>query len=208
MEIKAFPLGALQTNCYVLSNNGKAVAVDPGGDPAPVLDYLERSGLELECILVTHLHFDHTGGCKALGDATGAKIYACPVDNYLLDTEVGRGGMMGFPVNDTFEYEELHEGDNKFIDLDCKVLATPGHTPGSLTFYFPEAEAAFVGDLVFRRSIGRTDFPGGDMDQLKNSVAQKIFTLPGKTALLSGHGPMTTSEDEKNHNPFLSGMAI
>lgn len=208
MDLKAFPLGSLQTNCYVLSNNGKALVVDPGGDPSPVLEYLKSSGLTLDRILVTHLHFDHTGGCSALSDATGAKIYASSDDDVLMDSELGRGGFMGTPVNDPFEYENISEGEENFIGLECKILATPGHSPGSLTFYFPEAELAFVGDLVFKRSVGRTDFPGGDSEQLMNSVIQKIFPLPGNTALLSGHGAMTTNDEEKTHNPFFSGVEI
>lgn len=208
MDLKAFPLGALQTNCYVLSNNGKALVIDPGGDPAPVLDYLKTNGLELDRILVTHIHFDHTGGCRALSDATGATVYASPDDASLLNGEIGKGGMMGFPVNEPFEYKEITEGEETFIGLTCKILATPGHSQGSLTFYFPEAEIAFVGDLIFKNSVGRTDFPGGDSEQLMNSVVQKIFPLPGNTSLLSGHGPMTTNEEEKIHNPFFSGVEI
>lgn len=208
MDLKAFPLGALNTNCFVLSNEGKAIVIDPGGDPAPVIEYLESAGLELDRILITHIHFDHTGGCRALSDATGAKVYANPADKALLDTELGKGGMMDFPINDPFEFEEISEGEEKFIGLECKIYATPGHSPGSLTYYFPEAEIAFVGDLIFKRSVGRTDFDGGDSEQLMNSVIQKIFPLPGNTALLSGHGAMTTNDEEKTHNPFFSGVDI
>jgi glyoxylase-like metal-dependent hydrolase (beta-lactamase superfamily II) len=204
MEIKTFPLGPLQTNCYVLASEKKAVAVDPGGDPATVLAYLKKNGLTLTHILNTHLHFDHTYGNKALADATGAPILCCKDDLDLLDSWLGKGGDMGLPTVDSYEYQTIEPGEHTFADLTCSVFHTPGHSTGSLTFYFPEAKAAFVGDLIFYRSIGRTDFPGGDLDVLKKSVQDHIFTLPPETQLLSGHGPETTAGDEKNHNPFFS----
>jgi glyoxylase-like metal-dependent hydrolase (beta-lactamase superfamily II) len=206
MTIKDYQLGPLQTNCYLLAGETEAVAIDPGGDPAPVLAFLEESGLTLTHILNTHLHFDHTAGNKALSDATGAPVLGNKRDAYLLDTWLGKGGDMGLPLIDPFEWDNLEPGARAFAGLECRILHTPGHSEGSLTFYFPEAGAAFVGDLIFYRSIGRTDFPGGDMDVLKQSVKEHIFTLPDETVILSGHGPETTVGDEKNHNPFFGGF--
>jgi glyoxylase-like metal-dependent hydrolase (beta-lactamase superfamily II) len=206
MDIATFPLGALQTNCYVLSNGREAVVVDPGGDPAPLLQHLEAGGLSLTAILNTHLHFDHTAGNKALAEATGAPILANDADGYLLDTWLGRGGEMGLPPLDLYEWTNLEPGETTFAGAPCTVFHTPGHSPGSLTFYFPDAGAALVGDLIFYRSIGRTDFPGGDIEALKRSVREHVFTLPPETRLLSGHGPETTVADERNHNPFLGGF--
>ncbi|WP_147820658.1 MBL fold metallo-hydrolase [Salidesulfovibrio onnuriiensis] len=204
MQIKTFPLGPLETNCHVLSHDGKAVVVDPGGDPSEVLAHLEKEGLTLTHILNTHLHFDHTYGNRALSEATGVSILAGADDKPLLSTELGRGGMMGLPSVEMFEIEEIGEGEHEFAGLACKVFTTPGHSTGSLSFYFPEAGACFVGDLIFYRSIGRTDFPGGSLEVLKASVAEKIFTLPKETRLFSGHGPDTTVGDEMHHNPFFS----
>lgn len=206
MEIKTFPLGPLQTNCYVLSGESQAVVIDPGGDPAAVVEYLKANNLELTHILNTHLHFDHTYGNKALTDATGAPIICSQKDMYLLDSELGRGGTFGLPEIDMFEPQFIEPGEHSFGGLGCSVFHTPGHSSGSLTFHFPEAGAAFVGDLIFYRSIGRTDFPGGDLEVLKNSVKTHIFTLPPETLLLSGHGPETTAGDEMNHNPFFGGF--
>jgi len=206
MEIKTFPLGPLQTNCYLLVNNAEAVAVDPGGNPGTVLAYLEKHGLTLTHILNTHLHFDHTYGNKALAEATGAPILCSKEDLYLLDSWLGRGGDMGLPVIDMYEHQDLEPGEYPIAGTNCIVFPTPGHSMGSLTFYFPEAGAAFVGDLIFYRSIGRTDFPGGDLDVLKQSVTEHIFTLPPETLILSGHGPETSVGDEKNHNPFFTGF--
>ncbi|MCJ2163583.1 MULTISPECIES: MBL fold metallo-hydrolase [unclassified Pseudodesulfovibrio] len=206
MHIETFPLGQLETNCYVLSNGQKAIAVDPGGNPAAVLAHLKAGGLTLTHILNTHLHFDHTAGNKALHDATGAPILANKKDASLLDTWLGKGGDMGLPLIAPYQWEHLEPGEITFAGAECRIFHTPGHSEGSLTFYFPEAGAAFVGDLIFYRSIGRTDFPGGDLDTLKASVKKHIFTLPPETRLLSGHGPETTVGDEQNHNPFFGGF--
>ena len=205
MEIKTFPLGPLQTNCYVLSGNTEAVAIDPGGDPAKVIGYLKKNKLTLTHILNTHLHFDHTYGNKALSEATGAPILCSEKDTYLLENELGLGGTMGLPLVDPYECRYITPGETSFAGFSCSVYHTPGHSVGSLTYYFPEAGAAFVGDLIFYRSIGRTDFAGGDLEALKASVNQHIFSLPPQTLLLSGHGPETTAGDEKNHNPFFAG---
>ncbi|WP_272699437.1 MBL fold metallo-hydrolase [Desulfovibrio sp. Fe33] len=206
MNIATFPLGPLQTNCYVLANGKEALVVDPGGDPGPVLRHLENEGLTLTVILNTHLHFDHTAGNKALSDATGAPVMANDADGYLLDNWLGAGGDMGLPSIAPYKWQNLEQGETVFAGAACRVLHTPGHSPGSLTFHFPDAGAAFVGDLIFYRSIGRTDFPGGDIEALKRSVNEHIFTMPPETRLLSGHGPETSVGDERNHNPFFGGF--
>lgn len=204
MIVRTFPLGPLETNCHVAYKDGKAVAIDPGGDPSEVVRFLEGNSLTLTHILNTHLHFDHTYGNKALSEATGAKIYACKGDAFMLENEMGKGGMWGLPPVDEYTFEEVEEGDYEFMDLPCKVLHTPGHTPGSVSFYFPDGNVVFVGDLLFYRSIGRTDFPGGSLEDLKESVTKKIFTLPDETVVYSGHGPETSVKDEAMNNPFFS----
>lgn len=203
MRITSCPLGPLETNCHVLDHQGRALAVDPGGDPAEVLDFLRAERLSLEHILVTHLHFDHIYGCASLAQATGAPVLTPAADAYLMDTELGRGGVFGFPVVAPFASQPAPLGQAEFLGLECRCLATPGHTPGSVTYYFPAAKAAFVGDLIFYRSVGRTDFPGGSGEALKRSVLEQIFTLPGDTALFSGHGLETTVDAERTHNPFF-----
>ena len=207
MDIKMFPLGPLETNCYVLVNDGKALAVDVGGDPAPVLDYLAQRGASLDTILLSHLHCDHLYGVAALARATGAKVWAGAEDAMLMETELGRGGLMGLPMVDGFDWAPVAPGEATIAGELCRVLATPGHSPGSRSFYFPGAGAVFVGDLLFYRSIGRTDFAGGDYDVLIRSVTTAIFTLPDNTVVYPGHGPATTVGDEKRHNPFFSEFA-
>jgi len=207
MDIVSFPLGPLETNCYLASAGGLAVAVDVGGAPTPVLAHLHAHGLTLEAICLTHLHCDHLYGVAALAKATGAKVLAGAEDAMLMDMDLGAGGLMGLPMVEPFDWEPLAPGETTLLGLTCRVLATPGHSPGSLSYYFPEAGAVFVGDLLFYRSIGRTDFAGGDYEVLLRAVREKIFTLPDKTLVYSGHGPATTVGDEKRHNPFFSEFA-
>lgn len=204
MEVRTFNLGPLETNCHVLSSGTRALAVDPGGDPDEVLAYLADQGLALETILITHLHFDHLYGVAALSRATAAPVLASPLDRPLLDNSLGRGGLMGFASVEPFTFTDLAPGQASFIGLACTVLATPGHSQGSLSYYFPAAKAVFCGDLLFFRSIGRTDFPGGSLDTLIESVRTQIFTLPPDTAVHSGHGLDTTVHAEMLHNPYFS----
>ena len=207
MRVKTFSLGPLETNSYLAVEGSKAVAVDVGGDPAPILKYLSANALTLTHILLTHLHFDHTLGVKALETATGAAILAGAGDARLQKDELGRGGFMGFPVVEPFGYTPLDEGEAELLGQPCSVLATPGHSPGSLSYYFPLAGAVFSGDLIFYGSVGRTDFPGGSHETLVASVKEKIFTLAPQTVIYPGHGPETTVERERLHNPYFSDFA-
>lgn len=208
MELHVFPMGPLEVNCYLLLGQAEAgleaVAIDPGGNPRKALDVLEKTGARLTHVLNTHLHFDHIGGVRALVNATGATACASPQDAYLLESELGRGGFMGLPEIELFEFTPLAPGDYVFAGHPCRVLATPGHSPGSLSFYFPTMGRVFVGDLLFNRSVGRTDFPGGNFATLVRSIKEQIFTLPGATIVHSGHGEPSTVDDERTHNPYLS----
>jgi len=207
MHVETFPLGPLETNSYLAVEGPNAVAVDAGGDPSPMLDFLASRKLTLSHVLLTHMHFDHTYGAKVLSEATGAPILACAGDAYLLKGELGLGGFMGLPRIEPFQYTPVSEGDVPIPGLRCLALATPGHTLGSLSYYFPQAGVVFAGDLIFYRSIGRTDFPGGDLKTLLLSVKDKIFTLPADTVIYSGHGPQTSVDDERLHNPHFSDFA-
>lgn len=207
MQVETFPLGPLETNSYLAWKDGKAVAVDVGGNPSPMLRFVQAHGLTITHILLTHLHFDHTFGVQALCEATGAPVLAAELDTDIFESELAQGGFMGFPKVKAYTFTPLAEGAHQFMDLPCRVFATPGHMPGSLSFYFPDAGVVFVGDLIFYRSVGRTDFPKGDHATLVESVRTKIFTLPGATVIYPGHGPETTVEAEKLHNPYFSDFA-
>lgn len=204
MDIKLFPLGPLETNSYLASAGSSAVAIDVGGDPAEVLAHLRARDLTLEAILLTHLHCDHLYGVAALAEATGAKVLAGAEDAVLKDTDVGRGGLMGLPVVQPFSWEPVAPGDLSLLGQTCRVLATPGHSPGSRSYYFPGAKAVFVGDLLFQRFIGRSDFEGGNFEALIASVVQQIFPMDPDTVVYPGHGLTTTVGDEMRHNPYFS----
>lgn len=207
MDIVSFPLGPLETNCYLAVFGQHALAVDIGGNPGPVLAQIQSRGLTLDTICLTHLHCDHLYGVAALVRETGATVLAGAEDAMLMDMELGRGGLMGLPLVEAFDWQPVAPGETILAGQSCRVLATPGHSPGSRSYYFPEADAVFVGDLLFSRSIGRTDFAGGDYDVLIKSVVSQIFSLPDKTLVYPGHGPATTVGEEKRHNPFFSEFA-
>ena len=207
MRIATFSLGPLETNCYIIDNGAAAVAVDPGGEITPVLHYLKEHGLGLSHILCTHLHCDHVYGVAALCRATGATTLGSPLDAPLLHSEFGQGGLMGLPRVEEYSFTPLDPGPLALLESTCQVLATPGHTPGGLSFYFPKAKAVFSGDALFFRSVGRTDFPGGDADTLANAIRTQLFTLPGDTCVYPGHGRPSSVDDEKRNNPFVSDFA-
>lgn len=203
-RIEILHLGPLETNCYVIHDDREALVIDPGGEPEKIVALLQGQGLVLRTILNTHFHFDHIQGNAGLQAATGARIFACPRDAFLLETELGGGGMMGFPRTPSFSFEALDEGDEHWLGMSCRVLATPGHSPGSLSFYFESLGAVFCGDVLFYRSVGRTDFPGCSEQDLLRSVRARIFALPGETVVYPGHGPETTVSAEQLNNPFFT----
>ena len=171
MPIETFPIGPLETNCHIVISGSDAVAVDPGGDLnsglGEVLALLKEQNLTLRAILCTHFHFDHLYGVAALHEATGAPVYGPAGDASLLGTELGGSGAWGFPPVTTFQWEDLKEGPHTFGSIKCEVLTTPGHTPGSLSIYFPELNSIMTGDLLFYHSVGRTDFPGSSQEALR-----------------------------------------
>jgi len=203
LEIQTFPLGSLQTNCYVVHSDKDAVVVDPGGDPGVVLDWLQEKGLTLTHILCTHLHFDHTYGVGAIHKATGASVYASSEDEFLLQKPDGKGGLWGCPIVPEYSYTPLQAGPLAILETTCQVLATPGHTPGGLSFYFREICSVLVGDVLFYRSVGRTDLDGGNQDILMRSIGGKLMNLPDTTIVYPGHSMTTTIGDERLNNPFV-----
>ncbi|MBR4741775.1 MAG: MBL fold metallo-hydrolase [Desulfovibrio sp.] len=207
MALANFPLGPLQTNSYLLHNANDAVAIDVGGDPSPMLAYLSDHKLTLKAICITHMHFDHIYGVHALAESTKAKVFCPAKDDVIAHTEASLGGIWGFPKVTAFKSETMPLGETSFAGMSCLVLETPGHTPGSVSLYFNEEKVVFSGDALFYQSIGRTDFPMGSLEQLMDSIRNKLFSLPGKTRVLPGHGPETTIEDEKVNNPYCGEFA-
>lgn len=207
MNIAVFPLGPLDTNCFVVHSEIEALAVDPGGQPDEVLDFLRANSLTLTHILLSHLHFDHTYGVAELVRQTGAKVLGPEGDRSMLENEMGLGGLWGLPKVEPYEYSAQLPGPLQLLGTDCLVLSTPGHTPGGLSFYFPALKAVFSGDTLFYRSIGRSDFPGGSQHSLEESIRKELFSLPDDTRVYCGHGPQTTIGDERRNNPYVSDFS-
>ncbi|MDE5878716.1 MAG: MBL fold metallo-hydrolase [Desulfovibrio sp.] len=207
MSIATFPLGPLGTNSYILNAGASAVAIDVGGDPAPMLEYLTAHKLTLAAICLTHRHFDHVYGVAQLAEATGATVYSPAGDAAIANTESGMGGIWGMPLVTPFKSVTMPVGQTQFGGMECIVLDTPGHTPGGVSLYFPAEKAVFTGDALFYRSMGRTDFPGGDQDQLLRSIRETLFRLPDDVTVYPGHGPATSIGDERRHNPFCGEFA-
>jgi glyoxylase-like metal-dependent hydrolase (beta-lactamase superfamily II) len=204
VQVIDFQLGPMQTNCYLVTNGSEAIVIDPGGDPESLLNYVKRNGIKPTLILNTHFHLDHILGNSALQQATGLSILASPEDGFLLQDQIGGGGF-GFPKVEPFDYESLTPGEREWLGETCRILSTPGHSPGSLSFHFPESGKLFSGDLLFAGSVGRTDLPGGDMQQLLTAVKENVFVLPESTVIYPGHGPETTVGQEMKTNPFFQG---
>ncbi len=207
MPIATFPIGPLATNSYLVHETREAAAIDVGGDPEDMLAYLHDHNLVLKAICLTHLHFDHLYGVADLAAATGAPVYAPTGDNLLMKTESGSGGMWGMPPVKPFGALPLEPGKTSFAGMQCDVLLTPGHTPGGVSLYFPQENAVFTGDALFYRSLGRTDFPYGDHQQLLASIKEVLFRLPDDVHVYPGHGPSTTIGAEKKENPFVGEFA-
>ncbi|MBO4368510.1 MAG: MBL fold metallo-hydrolase [Desulfovibrio sp.] len=207
MALATFPLGPIQTNSYVLHTHEEAVVIDVGGEPHAVLEYLQVHALRLQAILITHLHFDHIYGVHALQKACMVPVYTPEGDAPIANTEASLGGIWGFPLVTPFESQPLSPGDTTFAGMPCRVLSTPGHTPGGLSYYFPEEKVVFSGDALFYGSVGRTDFPLGNEEQLISGIRANLFSLPDETRVFPGHGPETSIGFEKTNNPICGEFA-
>ncbi len=206
MFLETIVVGPLQVNCYLVGceKSRQAAVIDPGDDVERILGALQRAGMEAVFIINTHEHFDHVGGNKRLHEATGARILAHRACAAEITRISSRAMLWGMRAEDSPPPDRLlAEGDLVEIgeSVTLKVSETPGHSPGSISLV--GAGMAFVGDLIFAGSIGRTDFPGGNYETLIRSVREKIFPLGDEVVLYSGHGPATTVGRERATNPFF-----
>ena len=208
MKVYPLVLGPVQTTCYIISNENKAIVVDPAANANQIIRYLGTKKLELEAVLLTHGHFDHIGAVNELVAKYQVPIYAHKKEQeYFENPEVNLSPMIyeRLILNKDFEYRFI--ADQEMIDclgLRVKAFHVPGHTTGSLCYYFESVELVFTGDTLFKHSIGRTDFIYGNHDQLVKGIRGKLLSLPPHTLVYPGHGECTTVEEELIHNPFLS----
>nr|WP_321513628.1 MBL fold metallo-hydrolase [uncultured Pseudodesulfovibrio sp.] len=203
MIIETFVLGMEETNSYLLSSGGEAVVIDVGTEPQPLIRRIKEQGLTLTGVYITHFHIDHVGGVQELLEEFQVPVYISGVDEFLKELSLEAGGCRELVEFLEFPFEEIGPGRRKVLGQDMLVFDTPGHTPGSLSYFFPAAGCVFVGDLIFMIAVGRTDLPRGSSSELLTSIRSRIFILPDATRIYSGHGPMTTVIHEKENNPHF-----
>lgn len=198
MQIITMRLGAFATNCYLLTDEQKTAVIDPGDTPEQVMKQIEAKGLKVEYILLTHGHFDHTGGVARIHAETGAPIYIHK-DEIFRDEPVFRGLPEGTEIHYFDEGDVLPLGS-----LNIEVMHTPGHSPGSCVFKV--GGTLFSGDTLFRDSCGRTDFEGGSFPLMMRSL-KRLHDLPGDYEVLPGHESATTLERERKMNYYMREAA-
>ena len=205
MFLKTITVGPLGVNCYLIGcekTNAGAV-IDPGDDAPIILNAIKQNNLHIKYILLTHGHVDHLAQLARIKTETNAQFLMHQEDAFLLKGLFAQALMFGLPNPGNPKPDRFVTDSEEIVlgKLKIKVLHTPGHSPGSITFHVEDK--LFVGDLIFAGSIGRTDLPKGDYQTLIRSVETKIFTLPDETVIYPGHGPETTVGQEKATNPFF-----
>jgi glyoxylase-like metal-dependent hydrolase (beta-lactamase superfamily II) len=208
MRYQIFPVTSYQQNCSLVwcESTGSAALVDPGGEAERLLEEVARRGLSLEKILLTHGHIDHVGAAKEIAEFMNIPIIGPHMeDAFWLETLPQQAQMFGFLQLESFVPNQwLEDGDVVEVgEIELKVIHCPGHTPGHIVFYHAQSNTAFVGDVLFQGSIGRTDFPRGDYDTLISSIKNKLLLLGDEITFIPGHGPISTFGQERQTNPFL-----
>lgn len=222
--IEGFAVGALAANCYLIvcPRTNEALVVDPGDDAGRILARIRERGVTVARILHTHGHFDHINATEALlaGLDAPVPVLAHPADEYLYSREARHWGeQFGYPLPAQLTVPDSTITDGTLVEvgtLELRVIATPGHTPGSISLLYepgntrgavdgPEPAWLLSGDTLFRRGIGRTDLPGGDEDALYESILTRLYPLSATLVVYPGHGPSTTIGEERRANPFVRG---
>lgn len=209
LEHHRLNLGPLDNNSYVLTcTETRATAViDVGFEPETVLEFLSRGRCDVQLLLATHAHYDHVAGMRDVQQAVGGAFWMHPEDRPLLDRLSQQGAVFGFPPADA--PDEVHDlADGQRVTLGTLTLETlhcPGHSPGHVIFV--HGRDAWVGDVLFAGSVGRTDLPGGSFEQLERSIRTRVFPLGDDVRVHTGHGPETTVGRERLHNPFVGEQA-
>jgi hydroxyacylglutathione hydrolase len=209
-NVKVFTFSPIQENTYVLSNDKKeAIIIDPGcygqEEEQQLEDYIVSEGLQVRLLLNTHCHLDHVFGNKFVAEKWGIKPHIHPNEKQVLEYAPVSGLMWNLPFhNYSGDVVYLNDGDVTGLENEpLDVLFTPGHSPGSISFYSERGRFIISGDVLFQRSVGRTDLPMGDFNTLANSIRTRLYTLPDDTRVYSGHGPSTSVGEERKFNPYV-----
>jgi len=210
LHYTTIPVTAFQQNCSLVwcDETQQAAVIDPGGDLDRLLAEVKQRGLTLTQIWQTHAHIDHAGGTAELAETLDLPIIGPhPGDQFWIDGLAQQSKMFGFPPAGAFTPTRwLHDGDTVTVGhCTLNVRHCPGHTPGHVVFHSPEIKRAFVGDVLFAGSIGRTDFPQGDHDTLIASITQRLWPMGNDTVFIPGHGPESTFGAERQSNPYVAG---
>ncbi len=208
MRYRILPVTPFAQNCTLLwcEATGRAALIDPGGEAERLLAAVASEGVTLERLLLTHGHLDHVGAALELSRRLNLPIEGPhAADAFWLEQLPQQAALFGFPPAEPFEpHRWLADGDTVRIGNLClDVIHCPGHTPGHVVFYHPASRLAFVGDVLFKGSIGRTDFPFSDTQTLLRSIHDKLLSLGDDISFVPGHGPQSCFGDERRHNPYL-----
>jgi hydroxyacylglutathione hydrolase len=208
LRYQTIPVTPFAQNCSIVwcDQTLQGAVIDPGGEVPRITAAAEQLGVSLQQILLTHAHIDHAGGAGRLARERGLPIVGPhPGDRFWIDGLVQQAGMFGFAAAESFEPARwLHDGDEVQVGRCLfAVRHCPGHTPGHVVFHNAEARRAFVGDVLFAGSIGRTDLPGGDLDTLLSSIRRKLWPMGDDTVFIPGHGPESSFGRERRTNPFV-----
>ncbi|MGI2852894.1 MBL fold metallo-hydrolase [Shewanella algae] len=209
VKTKIIPTTHYQQNTCIFwhDDSKKAAIIDPGGEIEKITAFIEQHQLKIEKILLTHGHIDHIGAAKLLADKTSAEILGPHKDDkFLFDMLPDESRLYHFPHCEVFYPDRfLEQGEViQLGELQLQVIHCPGHTPGHLVFFAPAIKLAWVGDVLFKHSIGRCDFPGGDHAALLDSIKHKLWPLGEEVSFIPGHGPMSTFAEERRHNPYVA----
>lgn len=211
LKITAYPLGPIQTNCYIVQNEtSHCLIIDPGEEGQRIISEIEKAGLTPTAILLTHAHFDHIGAVDTVRDKFGIPVYIHEVENDWLADPALNGSIKypGLPLVTNRKADHLlrTEGTMEVGPFTFETRHTPGHSPGSVSYIFEEARIAIVGDTLFQGGVGRTDLIGGDTNVLLASIHEKLLSLNDDFVIYPGHGSPTTPGHEKDSNPYLNGF--